>query len=76
MPRQILDHGRVVSPDVRDGEGSSSGSRCETSIEVAKYDESVSDNVGSPTNPDLESLPSRIPGRVRRPLLGCSDYEH
>ena len=76
MPRNILDLNRVVSPDVGDGEGGSSDSRCETCFEVAYDDEKVSDNIGSPTNPDLESLPRRNPARVRRPPAWLSDYEH
>ena len=67
---------RVVSSEVGYGEGGSSGSRCETGIVVANDDESVSDNVGSPTNPDLEFLPRRNPVRNRRPLAWLSDYEH
>ena len=61
MPRYILDFRRIVSPEVGDGEGGSSDSRYEMDIEVANDDESVSENVGSQTNPELEFLPRRNP---------------
>ena len=65
MQRHKLDLRRVVSLDVGDREGGSSDSRCETGIEVANDDESISDNVGSPTTSVLKSLPRRNPASVR-----------